>query len=176
MDCQVACQPDGSGQRAINFGRPSLIGKWRIVEADLWDRDYLDLVEPAHISFGKDGRGEFAAKQGLDRALAAELGEAFKPWRLDDLAARRRTLLTGELEVSRDIAELVLGHAQKGVEGTYDRGRYFRQKSAALQKLADFVERITSPPVHSHSRQARSWPVLLFGFGWLSAIISLGLL
>jgi hypothetical protein len=37
-----------------------LIGTWRIVEADLWDRDYLDLVEPACISFGKDGRGEFA--------------------------------------------------------------------------------------------------------------------
>ena len=38
----------------------ALIGKWRIVEADLWDRDYLDLVEPAYISFRGDGRGEFA--------------------------------------------------------------------------------------------------------------------
>ena len=37
-----------------------LIGKWRIVKADLWDRDYLDLVEPAYITFDKDGRGEFA--------------------------------------------------------------------------------------------------------------------
>src|SRR3984893_19295065 len=37
-----------------------LIGRWRIVQADLWDRDYLDLVEPAYISFGKNGRGEFA--------------------------------------------------------------------------------------------------------------------
>ena len=37
-----------------------LVGKWRIVEADLWDGDYLDLVEPASISFGKNGRGEFA--------------------------------------------------------------------------------------------------------------------
>ncbi len=37
-----------------------LIGKWRIVEADLWDRDYLDLVEPAYMTFNKDGRGEFA--------------------------------------------------------------------------------------------------------------------
>ena len=36
-----------------------LIGRWRIVEADLWDRDYLDLVEPAYMSFGKNGRGEF---------------------------------------------------------------------------------------------------------------------
>ena len=38
----------------------ALIGKWRIVEADLWDRDYLDLVQPAHITFENHGRGEFA--------------------------------------------------------------------------------------------------------------------
>lgn len=37
-----------------------LIGRWRIVAADLWDRDYLDLVEPAYLEVGKDGRGEFA--------------------------------------------------------------------------------------------------------------------
>jgi hypothetical protein len=37
-----------------------LIGKWRIIEADLWDRDHLDLVQPAYMTFYKDGRGEFA--------------------------------------------------------------------------------------------------------------------
>jgi hypothetical protein len=37
-----------------------LTGRWRIVEADLWDRDYLDLVEPAYLQIGDDGRGEFA--------------------------------------------------------------------------------------------------------------------
>jgi hypothetical protein len=37
-----------------------LTGRWRIVEADLWDSDYLDLVEPAYLEIGKDGRGEFA--------------------------------------------------------------------------------------------------------------------
>ena len=37
-----------------------LIGRWRIVEADLWDGDYLDLVEPAYMTFNKNGRGEFA--------------------------------------------------------------------------------------------------------------------
>jgi hypothetical protein len=30
------------------------------VEADQWDRDYLDLVEPAYIAFRKNGTGEFA--------------------------------------------------------------------------------------------------------------------
>ena len=46
-----------------------LIGRWRIVEADLWDRDHLDLVEPATITIRADGRGEiaFGAMQaGLD--------------------------------------------------------------------------------------------------------------
>ena len=46
-----------------------LIGSWRIVEADLWDRDYVDLVEPAHITFDDNGRGEFAfgcVNGGLD--------------------------------------------------------------------------------------------------------------
>ena len=42
------------------IGDHPLLGKWRILEADLWDRDYLDLVEPAYITFAGDGRGEFA--------------------------------------------------------------------------------------------------------------------
>jgi hypothetical protein len=37
-----------------------LLGRWRIVEGDLWDHEYLDLVEPAYISFAKNGCGEFA--------------------------------------------------------------------------------------------------------------------
>ncbi|MCP4329476.1 MAG: hypothetical protein GY791_13690 [Alphaproteobacteria bacterium] len=46
-----------------------LIGKWRITEADLWDRTFLDLLEPAHMTFESDGHGDFAfgcVKGGLD--------------------------------------------------------------------------------------------------------------
>jgi len=46
-----------------------IIGHWRIVEADLWDRDYLDLVAPASLTIGAAGHGEiaFGAMQaGLD--------------------------------------------------------------------------------------------------------------
>jgi hypothetical protein len=35
-----------------------VIGRWRILEADQWDREYLDLVEPAFIRFDRDGYGE----------------------------------------------------------------------------------------------------------------------
>lgn len=46
-----------------------LLGRWRIVEADLWEHDYLDLVEPATMIIRADSRGEivFGAMQaGLD--------------------------------------------------------------------------------------------------------------
>jgi hypothetical protein len=35
-----------------------VIGRWRIVSSDLWDGDYLDLVDPAYIDIGGSGRGE----------------------------------------------------------------------------------------------------------------------
>lgn len=34
------------------------LGRWRIVETAVWARDALDLVVPAHITFGSDGLGE----------------------------------------------------------------------------------------------------------------------
>jgi len=37
-----------------------LVGRWRIVEADIWDRAYLDLCGPAKIIIGATGRGEIA--------------------------------------------------------------------------------------------------------------------
>ncbi len=50
-------------------GGCQLIGRWRITQADLWDRDHLDLVEPAMIIIHEDGHGEIAfgeMQAGLD--------------------------------------------------------------------------------------------------------------
>ena len=38
----------------------ALMGRWRIVAADLWERDYLDLVEPAALVVQAAGQGEIA--------------------------------------------------------------------------------------------------------------------
>jgi hypothetical protein len=46
-----------------------LVGRWRIVAADIWDRDHLDLCGPATITITDHGHGEiaFGALQvGLD--------------------------------------------------------------------------------------------------------------
>ena len=37
-----------------------LIGRWRIVEADLSDRAYLDLAGPAYLEIADNGRAESA--------------------------------------------------------------------------------------------------------------------
>jgi len=49
--------------------RCKVLGKWRLTEADQWDRSYLDLVEPAYIRFDENGRGEMvfgALQAGLE--------------------------------------------------------------------------------------------------------------
>jgi hypothetical protein len=38
--------------------RIALIGRWRIVKADIWDRDHLDLCGPAMFTITDHGRGE----------------------------------------------------------------------------------------------------------------------
>lgn len=46
-----------------------LVGRWRIVEADIWDQTYLDLSGPATITITDHGRGEIAfgaLQAGLD--------------------------------------------------------------------------------------------------------------
>ncbi len=35
------------------------IGKWRIVEMDQWDQEFVDLVIPGHVTIRKDGKGSF---------------------------------------------------------------------------------------------------------------------
>jgi hypothetical protein len=53
---------DGSGRSGDVTGQDEceLIGRWRIVEADIWDSDYLDLAEPAHLTIREDGWAEFS--------------------------------------------------------------------------------------------------------------------
>ena len=61
----------------------AFIGRWRIVEMDVWDNDGLDLGEEAHLTFESGSQGEiaFVAVKGFldvrygsrDGAACAEL-------------------------------------------------------------------------------------------------------
>jgi integrase len=52
---------------------------------------------------------------------------------LHDLRRTARTQLAA-LGVRREVAERCLGHAIRGVEGTYDRHDHFKERRAALEQ------------------------------------------
>ncbi len=37
----------------------NLVGRWRILEMDLWDRDSIELLGPGFFEFSHDGTGSF---------------------------------------------------------------------------------------------------------------------
>ena len=45
----------------------AFVGRWRIVEMDVWDKDFLNLVETAHLTFkdAADGEIAFGALKGF---------------------------------------------------------------------------------------------------------------
>lgn len=57
--------------------KPSIAGRWRIVDMELWDVDALDLLGPAYIEFDRKGTGSFrfiAVEGWMDVRPAGHLG------------------------------------------------------------------------------------------------------
>jgi integrase len=88
------------------------------------------------------GRGE-SHFSGYSKSKAA-LGVDLPQWGLHDLRCTARSLMS-RAGVRPDIAERVLGHAIKGVEGIYDRHQYREEKAHALKALAALVHNILAP-------------------------------
>jgi integrase len=65
-------------------------------------------------------------------------------WQFHDLRRTARSLMS-RANVRPDVAERVLGHAIKGVEGVYDRHSYREEKAHALRALAGLIENILRP-------------------------------
>ena len=65
--------PDGEAHRGkrllakLPAFAKAFAGRWRIVEMDVWDKDFLDLVETAHLTFkgAADGEIAFGALKGF---------------------------------------------------------------------------------------------------------------
>ena len=71
---------------------------------------------------------------GLDTLNVAleRVQHGLAPFTLHDLRRTARTQLAA-LGVRREVAERCLGHAIRGVEGTYDRHDYFKERRTALE-------------------------------------------
>jgi integrase len=67
-------------------------------------------------------------------------------WRWHDLRRTFATYAAEQLEVQQAVTEAILNHksgSTAGVSGVYNRARYTRQKTEALQAWANLLDRIT---------------------------------
>jgi integrase len=84
------------------------------------------------------------------RAMAKRRGDdpakvTLEHWQNHDL---RRVVRSGlaRLRIGNEIAEAVLAHTRKGIEGVYDVHDYFDEKKEALQLWAGRLRDVVSPP------------------------------
>ena len=63
----------------------SMQGQWRIIEMEVWDKDFLDLMGPARIAIDARGQGKFSfgCVNGAFSALGVE-GSLISRWTGND--------------------------------------------------------------------------------------------
>jgi integrase len=89
--------------------------------------------------------GFAGAKERLDAKMAEALGAAPDPFVVHDLRRTVRTHLSA-LRVAEPVAELVIGHARKGLARVYDQHRYLDEMREALDAWASRLRSIVDPP------------------------------
>ncbi|MBW7964947.1 site-specific integrase [Bradyrhizobium sp. BR 10261] len=113
-------------------------------------------VGKGDLVFTLDGqaplRGWGSRKAAFDCLMLTQLRQIvgedvrLERWTLHDLRRTARTLMS-RAGVLSDHAELCLGHVIGGVEGTYDRYAYVKEKREAFAKLADLIATIVEQPL-----------------------------
>jgi hypothetical protein len=102
-----------------------IVGRWRIVEADIWDRYNLDLCGPATIVIRANGRGEIAfgaLQAGLDieysRALVGFTWEGFDE--MDEVSGDGSAELfdDGSIEIEFGLSQQRRSHSQSQAAST----------------------------------------------------------
>jgi integrase len=94
------------------------------------------------------GRGPIKGFGNFKDTVHARIAQLSPPgipeWRFHDLRRTARTNLSA-LGVAPFIAELVIGHVQKGVHAVYDLHRYEAEKRDALTRWANKLRSIVEP-------------------------------
>jgi integrase len=112
---------------------------------DWRDRPYVFSTTGGRLPFSSYSK----SKKALDRQIAAlrkkEGREPMQPWTMQqDVRRTARTLMT-RAGVSSEVAERVIAHKIKGVEGVYNKYEYVAEKHDALTRLAALIDRIVHP-------------------------------
>ena len=97
--------------------------------------------------FAGRGGGYFRGFSPRKRAFDKKVGNLPR-WTIHDLRRTARSLMS-RAGVRPEVAEKVMGHTLKGVEGVYDRHQYLEEKAEALRRLAALIKTILNPPAEN---------------------------
>ena len=95
------------------------------------------------VSGARPIQGFSRFKRRLDRRLAAVV--SVPNWTLHDLRRTMRTHLSA-LPISGVVAELMIGHAQRGIRAVYDRYGYLDEQRSGFELWAARLRDIVEPP------------------------------
>ncbi len=134
-----------------------------------WLRELKRLAASSEYLFPKRRRDprERVPHVGLDTLNVAleRVPHGLRPFGLPDLRRTARTQLAA-LGIRREVAERCLGQPLRGVEGTYDRHDYFKERRAALAQRTALLletERPKDLPVAVRAADVLGWAGALPG-------------
>jgi integrase len=81
----------------------------------------------------------------VDRILTEAGADPAPRWTIHNLRHTTRTHMREQLDVADDVAELILGHTRGGVEGIYNRAKLLKERRAALDRWADYLDELPAP-------------------------------
>jgi integrase len=113
-------------------------------------RDIIDtrshLANNPYVFAAAVGSGPVNSFSQRKMELDEKMPKGTKPWVVHDLRRTARKLMTSA-GVRVDVGELALGHSIKGIRAHYDDpGEYQPMIDAAVQAVANEIERILNPP------------------------------
>lgn len=107
------------------------------------------------IQFEIDGSEYLLPAQGVRTSMSGYISDSYlnkpiKNWvfplmadvpnfHIHDLRATMKSHM-GKMGIDRFVSERCLNHKTEGMEGVYDRGDYFRERKAALELWAEFLD------------------------------------
>jgi integrase len=85
-------------------------------------------------------------KEVIDKKITTvNDGKPIAPWRFHDLRRSMRTHLSAIATISPIVAELMIGHAQKGILRVYDQYKYITELRAGFEAWCSKLRTITEP-------------------------------
>ena len=117
-----------------------LLGRWRITEMELWDTDFVDMLEPAYITFEAEAGSSSSARSAVTLIAAtapmacASPGKASTKWTPPSALAQPNSLQMGR-SLARAAFTAVMSPPSRRAGGEFLRSLLRKSDSTRFRRL-----------------------------------------